>query len=774
MSKPKPDGPYADRLLGSDGWPEADEDKLYGASADCTRALQNLTFQSANPWAQQRSDTFQGGTWSGGAANSANATAGICSDHYREQQAHLVAASTWNRHVAGMVAQAKETITEHVHEAQRLIQKIESDSDDPDARKTAIDNVISVYHALIVTAIAATAAQVPTVESWKPPPSALEQLLSQKLGPPPPATQEATVPADAPAAWSPSTRGNALPPGDRLAATGGPTSPQPPDKPSELTAHDRAARRSGGLAAGDSPAVAVPPSSPGESSTPQPPATRSSTLPVADQPAPPLPAGPNPAPATSTPARIPPVNANTGIAGPNGGTSAPSLGGGTPGTPAGSGGSPTSPLSSTSGTGSPSGPTTPQTGQGAQGPQGTQAPKPDSLSGATGPKPTGMQAPVQPPSAPLGNATPATPFSPPAAPIEQTATSSPTAPAATHPTVPSGNVAPPSAPSSAPASPTPPMPLGAPATPPPAAPVPPTSGPPVIPAATSSAQGGGAAAAPIPVSAARAERDLVAASAAAGALKRKTGGSDPLSVARRIAAALNAPDMSRPNDIGFFWLVALTADDTIIVANSYGIAYIPDGVKLPEQVKMVSADTAIPAAERARWATYPVAALTAWAQAHETTLRAVIGTTTHLEGIDPGAHKILLEDDDIPPSGKMTGRDRLQIGFPDAATKLAAVKDPDLIAQLPPAQADSAPPANETFTLWFDVMQPLMSAAAGREIAHLNAFALYAAHSADLALYRAHNAAETADQRAAITDWLYWLHQYDLLTEAQADVTAKT
>jgi len=46
-------------------------------------------------------------------------------------------------------------------------------------------------------------------------------------------------------------------------------------------------------------------------------------------------------------------------------------------------------------------------------------------------------------------------------------------------------------------------------------------------------------------------------------------------------------------------------------------------------------------------------------------------------------------------------------------------------------------------------------------------------HSADLALHRAHNAAETADQRAAITDWLYLLHQYDLLTEAQADVTAR-
>ncbi|MBI3226951.1 MAG: secretion protein EccK [Mycolicibacterium cosmeticum] len=317
------------------------------------------------------------------------------------------------------------------------------------------------------------------------------------------------------------------------------------------------------------------------------------------------------------------------------------------------------------------------------------------------------------------------------------------------------------------------MPLGAPATPPPAAPVAPSAGPPVLPASTSNAQAGSAAAAPIPVSTARAERDLIASSAAAGALKRKMGGNDPLSVARRIAAALNAPDMSRLNDIGFFWLAGLTADDTIVVANSYGIAYIPDGVNLPEQVKMASADPSIPPTERAQWATYPVAALTAWAQAHEATLRAVIGAKTHLEGIDPGAHKVLLDDDDIPPSGKMTGRTRLEILSPDAATKLAAVKDADLIAQLPPAGADNTPPANETFTLWFDVMKPLMSIATGREVAHLNAFVLYAAHAADLALYRAHNAVETADQRAAIADWLYWLHQYDLLIEADADVTAK-
>ncbi|MDX1875390.1 secretion protein EccK [Mycolicibacterium sp. 120266] len=391
-----------------------------------------------------------------------------------------------------------------------------------------------------------------------------------------------------------------------------------------------------------------------------------------------------------------------------------------------------------------------------------------------------MQAPVQPPPTPLSSATPATPLSAPAAPIEQAATSSPTTPAAAHPAVPTGGGGPaaaPAAPPSAPAAPTPPMPLGPPSTPPPAAPVPPSPGalgPGVAPAATTGAQSGGAAAAPIPVSAARAERDLMATSAAAGALKRQMGGNDPLSVARRIAAALNAPDMARPNDIGFFWLVALTAADTIVVANSYGIAYLPEGVSLPEQVKLASADSSIPAAERARWATYPVAALTGWAQAHDTTLRAVIGAKAHLEGIDPGAHKVLLEDDDIPATGKMTGRSRLEISFPDAAAKLAAVKDPELVAQLPPAGADNTPPANESFTLWFDVMQPLMSAASGREVAHLAAFVRYAAHAADLALYRAHTALEIADQRAAVADWLYWLHQYDLLTEAQATVTATT
>lgn len=778
----RPGGPYVDRLLDPDGWPMTDEDGLYNTATECTRKLQELTFGAVEPWAHETGEAFGGSVWTGGAASAANGKANDYVNKFAQQQENLVSAVTWYNHTAGMVAQAKNTVTSNVHEAQRLIHEIET-SDDPDAdaaeRKAAIDNVINVYHALNVVAVASTAAQLPSIDKWKPPPASLERLLKQKLPTPPSAT--VPEPAPTPALNSPTLRNNVTgsPRGDAGVPTGNNGAPAagplaaPTAAPAAPPRTD-AIPESGNSQGGPAPATA------GQTSPPiAPPRGNAGGL-SGNTSAPSTPNVPH-APSNPTlPAGSPPVSASPPA--PSVGQGSPSLG--SPGSPAAGGGSP-SPLSSSSGTGAPgqSGPQTGQGGAGAQGAQGSQGAsptKPDPLSGATGPKTPGMQAPVQPPPAPLSSATPATPLSAPAAPIEQAAASSPTTPAAAHPAVPTGGGGPSAstaAPPSAPASPPPPMPLGPPSTPPPAAPVPPsagTLGPGVAPAASSSAQSGGAAAAPIPVSAARAERDLMATSAAAGALKRQTGGNDPLSVARRIAAALNAPDMARPNDIGFFWLVALTAADTIVVANSYGIAYLPDGVNLPEQVKLASADSSIPAGERARWATYPVAALTGWAQAHDTTLRAVIGAKAHLEGIDPGAHKVLLEDDDIPATGKMTGRSRLEISFPDAAAKLAAVKDPDLVAQLPPAGADNTPPANDSFTLWFDVMQPLMSAASGREVAHLAAFVRYAAHAADLALYRAHTALEIADQRAAVADWLYWLHQYDLLTEAEAAVTATT
>ncbi|CAM4309908.1 ESX-1 secretion-associated protein EspK [Mycobacterium basiliense] len=267
----------------------------------------------------------------------------------------------------------------------------------------------------------------------------------------------------------------------------------------------------------------------------------------------------------------------------------------------------------------------------------------------------------------------------------------------------------------------------------------------------------------IPVAVARAARDAIAA-ATTPQLAEKP---DPLTLARRIAAALNAPDAGANNDFGFFWVTAVTTDDAIVVANSYGLAYIPDGVQLPVPVHMASADEAMPASERARWATYPVMAVQGWAAHRDTALRAVIATEEQLADCDPGAPKILLQPDDIPATGAMSGRSRLEIVDPPAAKRLAATTDAHLIDLMPPAPVD-ANPADQRHTLWFEVLKPLASDCAGRDVAHLVAFARYAAHTQEVLLWQAHTAVDATAQRTAVADWLYWRHLTGLLDHALA------
>ena len=48
----------------------------------------------------------------------------------------------------------------------------------------------------------------------------------------------------------------------------------------------------------------------------------------------------------------------------------------------------------------------------------------------------------------------------------------------------------------------------------------------------------------------------------------------------------------------------------------------------------------------------------------------------------------------------------------------------------------------------------------------LTAKSPYAKHAQELALHKAHNAAEPGDQRLAIADWVYWQHLEVLLTDA--------
>jgi ESX secretion-associated protein EspK len=68
--------------------------------------------------------------------------------------------------------------------------------------------------------------------------------------------------------------------------------------------------------------------------------------------------------------------------------------------------------------------------------------------------------------------------------------------------------------------------------------------------------------------------------------------------------------------------------------------------------------------------------------------------------------------------------------------------------------------------LWFAVVKPMTSHAAGREAAQLHAFHTYAAHAHE----EAHNAADPTARRGAIADWFYWKHLAGLLDHALADM----
>ncbi|WP_116373161.1 secretion protein EccK [Mycobacterium sp. MFM001] len=258
------------------------------------------------------------------------------------------------------------------------------------------------------------------------------------------------------------------------------------------------------------------------------------------------------------------------------------------------------------------------------------------------------------------------------------------------------------------------------------------------------------------------------AATTADAVRRKHGGHDPMTLAHRIAAALNAPDMTTQilTASTFFWMTALTADGEIVVANNYGLGFIPDRVNLPESVHMATADQTIPAAERARWATYPVAALLGWAAHHGTALRAVFATADQFSGIDPGAPKKVIEPADIPASGKMQGRSRLQVVAPALASQLATVSDLSLVDMVPPAPVDDAPPEDQSAKLWFEAFKPLTWSSSDREQLHLTRFVEYVAHARDLALYQAHHAIHAEAQRAAVADWLYWNHLAGLVIDA--------
>ncbi|KAA1249122.1 secretion protein EspK, partial [Mycobacterium simiae] len=185
MGIPRPTGEYAGQMLEGGGWPEADEETFYDRAQEYNRVLHTFT-DVMDACRHQQVEVFEGGVWSGGAANAANGALGANLGQMSTLQDYLVTVVTWHRHIAGLIARAKSDIGDNVDGAQREIRLLENDPDlDADARKAAIEALVRATHAANTSLVAEAAEQVVASKNWKPPHNALEDLLHQVTPPTP-------------------------------------------------------------------------------------------------------------------------------------------------------------------------------------------------------------------------------------------------------------------------------------------------------------------------------------------------------------------------------------------------------------------------------------------------------------------------------------------------------------------------------------------------------------------------------------------------------------
>ncbi|MEZ0353966.1 hypothetical protein [Mycobacterium sp. pR1184] len=660
MGLAPPTGEHAEKMLAPNGWPESDEDINFDRAAQYMQVLRKVS-DVADNCRHQQLEIFGSDVWSGSASGAANRQVGTLIEALASLQDGLATVITWHRNVGRSIIQAKSDIYDNVEVAETKIEALANEFRLSEAERTeAINAVVAATHEANAAVVTMTAEQILASKAWKPPSSALQDLLDQKA---PPAAPGDDDPSD----LNPALPGPVAPPvaGPMAPPPAGPAGPQPslPGIP----------------VGGQLPTPAIIPAV--------------SATPAASVPGHPTQVG---GPTTAGTVRRP--------------ASVPRDGGGD----------------------DPDGSALPDAQPYQAGPH-DDSPRVAPASASVMPTVPGAAGgggaggSVAPGGGPGGGAVPAVGGQ--AGRVSPGQSSGVRPAAATHRRAPRGDRVAQSR------------------------------------DAAQVAEVAGIAA--IPVSPARLERDAVAEAATADAARRR--GADPLQLARRIAAALNAPVGDRPPDFGFFWVTGVTTEGAIVVANSYGLAYIPDGVQLPERVFMATADDAIPPAERARWATYPVVAVQSWAAQRDMTLRAVIATEGQLADSDPGVAKVVLNVDDIPDTGEMIGRSRLEVVNPEAAERLAQTPDARLRELLPPADAN--PPADERFMKWLQVMKPMVSNDPRRQAPHLQAFQAYVAHAQHVVRGDAYAAADPVVQRCAVADWLYWKNLAGLLDAALSPVS---
>ncbi len=777
MTIPRPRGEYKSQMTTPpEAWPEADEDAHSRRAAEIIGLGLKLE-KAAGTWDQTCTFLFDGHTWDGQASNAGKHKAQSAS-HWMQSIGELLrTAIGFHRSAYETIRNAKEHVVANCDAAQKVIDQLKSFSllskDDQQTREAAIKAVVG--QALQANSAVVSAAGT-AITAGQPYPPVLDKDIPDfsKNVPDFAGREQGTVRGAPGAPSSPTKPTNASSDGQSQRASPEPSAPADtagPTKPTNSSVDGRA-QLSGPVPSG----AAQPTNSPVDrGGQPQNIVANGSSAAAASPPSAPTVANQmNPSPPSMGPS---------------------------PGSPSSSGGAPSGGSSSSSASNAGSSSATPSPASDFQQAKSEAADtKSTQTRGAAGGA-GGDKAPAEQFAKGLGSAQGAATQQPTLTPAAATAPlvtplAHPTDPAASAPashtagstggsaggggSLPGGggggSFGTPSSSAPTPA----PLPLGPPATPPPAGPPPAGSGssqpaatantgPGVNPASTGKTDPATAGMAPLPVSAARMQRDAVASASTAGAMQRHRGNASAAVIqARRIAAALN---MGAPQ-YGFFWVTGLTADGSIVVANSYGLGYIPEGVELPPQVTMATADESIPGAERAKWATYPILAIQGWAQAHDQRLRAVIATAEQFASFDPGMPKVILQRDDIPQNGKMQGRSRLEVIAPEAAARLAAVGDGALQDLLPVAPTDSSAPDDQLAALWFELTKPLMSTASTRGLTQLEAFVTYAEHAQQLALHKAHNAIDAAIQRAAIADWVYWQHLSVLMSDAvSADAT---